>query len=736
VIVSRRAFVAGIGAATVGLALGFDRAARADGAKNRFAPNALVQIGDDGVVTIACHRSEMGQGVRSTLPVVIADELGADLAKIVVVQGDGDARFPDQDTDGSSSIRMQLDEVRRLAAAAREMLVAAAARRWRVPAARLVAKDGEVRDAVGNRAIGFGELAAEASKLKVPKSPKLRPIAELAHVGRELPDRDAFDQATGAAVYGADVRLPGMLYAVIARPPALYDRVARFESVKVPGVLGAFELEQPVEVRKGWAKIGFANLGGVAVVATNTWAALKGRRELNVEWKSGRNADHDSAAYTEQLLAAVRAPGEVVRAVGDADAALAKAATKIEAEYVVPYLAHAAMEPPAAVARVNGDRIEVWACTQSPANVQQAVSRALGVKPERVTVHVTLLGGGFGRKSFPDFAVEAALLARITTRPVRVQWTREDDLQHGTFHATCAQALAAGLDERGDVVAWRHRLAFPSINATFEDKERPAESELGMGITDLPLAAPNVSVQTGAVTSHVRVGWLRSVCNINHAFAVQSFVDELAHAAKRDPRDMLLAVLGPPRVLTAAGQGVKQLWNYGHELATHPLDVARLHRVIAKATELAEWDRARKAGRALGLAAHRSFGTYVAVVASVVKGPRGEVRVDEAWIACDAGFVVNPERVRYQMEGGFLWGMSNALHGAITTKRGAVEQTNFRDYRLARMPEAPRAIHVELLASAERAGGAGEPGVPPVAPAIANAAFALDGVRRRAWPLR
>jgi isoquinoline 1-oxidoreductase beta subunit len=428
----------------------------------------------------------------------------------------------------------------------------------------------------------------------------------------------------------------------------------------------------------------------------------------------------------------VRAPGEVARKIGDADAALAKAAKVIEAEYTVPQLAHAPMEPPAAVARWNGDRCEIWACTQSPQGVQDAVAGALGTKKENVTVHVTMLGGGFGRKSFSDFSVEAARLAREAGAPVRVQWTRTDDLQHSSYHAVSAQALAAGLDADGNVVAWRHRIAYPPIGSTFNaEATHPSKDELSLGVLDMPLAVPNISVETAAAPAHSRIGWLRSVTNIQQAFAQQSFIAELAHATKRDPRDMLVRVVGPARTLTAAGQGVKDLPNYGTPLDKQPIDVARLHRVIEKVTDMAGWGTS---GRALGLAAHRSFVSYVAIVAHVGKGPRGEPRVEEAWIAADCGLVVNPERVRYQMEGAFVFGLSNALHGAITYERGAVVQTNFRDYRLLRMPEAPRAIHVELIASDAPPGGAGEPGVPPVAPAVANAWFALTGVRLRTLP--
>jgi isoquinoline 1-oxidoreductase subunit beta len=678
-------------------------------------------------VRIVNHPSEVGQGVRSTLPVLIADELGANVDTIEIVQGDGDARYGDQDTDGSSSIRVPYQAMRELAAAAREMLTTAASQKWHVPASRLVARDGAIHD--GARSIGFGELVVAAAKLPVPKHPKLRPAKELQHVGKELPLRDASMYVTGTARYAADVALPGMLIAVVARPPVLFGKLGKLEAAKalaVPGVRKVVELPAPS------SPIQMQALGGVAVIADHTWAAMRGRAALDVVWEPGANGAYDSSAYREQLLAAVRAPGEPVRTVGDAEAALAKAARTVEAEYVVPHLAHAAMEPPAAVARWDGNRCEVWACTQDPQGMQEAIGAAVGIDKHDVTVHVTLLGGGFGRKSFPDFAIEAARLAREAGKPVRVQWTRDDDLRHSSYHTHSAQALAAGLDDEGHVVAWRHRIAYPTISSTFKaGADRPSTGELGQGVLDLPLAVPNVSVQTGAAPAHNRIGWLRSVCNIQQAFAVQSFVDELAHATQRDPRDMLLQVLGPARKLTAAEQGLKELPNYSMPLAQHPNDVGRLHRVIEKATEMAGWG---KGGRALGLAAHRSFVAYVAVVAQVGKGKRGEPHVEEAWIAADVGLAVNPERVRYQMEGAFVFALSNALHGAITYERGAVVQNNFRDYRLLRMPEAPRAIHVELIASEAPPGGAGEPGVPPVAPAVANAWFALTGTRVRTLP--
>ncbi len=727
--ISRRGFLGGV-SASVGAALLLrwtPSGAEAIAAAPAFAPNPFIAIYTNGLVRIVTHRSEMGQGVRSTLPILVADELGANVDTIEIVQGDGDEKYGDQNTDGSSSLRVPYQQLRELAAAAREMLTAAAAQQWGVPAARLVARDGAIHD--GKRALGFGELAAAAAKLPVPKHPKPRPNKELAHVGKDLPLRDAAMYTNGTAQYAADVKLADMLTAVVARPPVLFGKVGKLDAARALAVPG---VRKVVELPAAKAPVQTQALGGVAVIADHTWAALRGRAALDVAWDSGANGAYDSAAYRDELLAAVRAPGEVVRTVGDADAALAKAAKVVEAEYVVPHLAHSTMEPPAAVARWAGDRCEVWACTQDPQGIQEAIGTTFGIPKRQVTVHVTLLGGGFGRKSFPDFSIEAARLAREAGKPVRVQWTREDDLRHSSYHTHSAQALAAGLDADGKLVAWRHRIAYPSISSTFTEKAvRPSHGELGQGVLDLPLAIANVSVQTGAALAHNRIGWLRSVCNIQQAFAVQSFIAELAHATKRDPRDMLLAVLGPARKLTAAEAGVKELPNYGQPLDRHPIDVGRLHRVIERASELAGWGQG---GRALGLAAHRSFNTYVAVVAQVGKGKRGEPHVEEAWIACDAGFAINPERVRYQMEGAFVFALSNALHGAITYERGAVVQKNFRDYRLLRMPEAPRAIHVELIASEAPPGGAGEPGVPPVAPAVANAWFALTGTRVRAVP--
>lgn len=726
--VTRRGFVVGVGVGA-GLVLCRIPLARAASGSAVWHPNPFIQITSDGAVSIWCHRSEMGQGIRSSLPVLIADELGVDPAKVTIVQADGDEAYGDQDTDGSSSIRGPFEEVRKAAATARAMLVAAAAKHWHVSEAKLTVHDGAVFD--GKRSLPFGDLVAAASALPVPKKVTLRPTKDLPHVGKELPQRDAPAIVDGTAKFAADVRLPDMLTAVIARPPVLFGKPAKVDRTRAMAVAG---VRAVVELPAPKPPINMQALGGVAVIADHTWAAIRGRAALEVTWDNGPHASHDSAAYSDELRAAVRAPGTQVRKVGDAEAALAKAAQKVEAEYTGAYLAHAPMEPPAAVARVENGKAEVWACTQSPVGMRDQIAESLGIAKTDVTVHVTLLGGGFGRKSFPDFAVEAALLSREAKAPVRVQWTREDDLKHSSYHTQSVQALAAGLDDKGKVIAWRHRVAYPSISSTFNpEADAPSGSEVGMGVTDLPLAVPNISVETGKAPAHMRIGWLRSVCNIQQAFATYSFIDEVAHAAKRDPRDMLVELAGPARVLTAEGQGIKKLdSNYGNPLDKTPHDVARLHRVIDKVSDMAKWSS--RGSRALGIAAHSSFASWVAVVAEVSRGKRGELVVNEAWIAADCGLVVNPDRVRFQMEGAFVFALSNALHGAITVENGAVVQRNFRDYRLLRMPEAPRAIHVELIASDGYPGGAGEPGVPPVAPAVANAWFALTGTRLRAMP--
>jgi isoquinoline 1-oxidoreductase subunit beta len=521
-------------------------------------PNVFIHVGPDGTVTLVCHRSEMGQGIRSSLPVLIADELGADMAHVTIVQGDGDKAYGDQNTDGSNSIRGIYEDMRRVGATARVMLIAAAAQRWDVRAEDCLALNHTVTHRTTGRTFGFGELAAAAGKLKVPpaKAVVLRPVSELPHLGKPLPLLGAPAYVSGKAVYGADIRLPGMLTAVIARPPAVGGKVARFDGTRALAVPGVRKL---IEVPAPKPPYGFQPWGGVAVVADNTWAAMRGRAALDVTWDEGPNAGYDSDHYRQVLAKAVSVGGRVARKVGDTESALKGAARIVEAEYHVPHLPHMQMEPVVAVARVDGDRCEVWAPTQNPQAAQTEVARVLGTTPEKVRVHVTFLGGGFGRKSKADFCSEAAFLSRRLGGPVRVQFTREDDVRHDYVNAVSANRLTAGLDANGRVVAWRHRTAFPSISSTFGGKATPGNDDLQQGVLDLALAVPNVTAEIGEAEAHTRIGWLRSVYNIFQGFAIGSFVDEIANAKGADPRDVWLDIIGPPRKMSLSDLGIERV---------------------------------------------------------------------------------------------------------------------------------------------------------------------------------
>ncbi len=733
---TRRTFLAGLGA---GLVVGvLPRPARAkaparDAKPAGLTPNVLVHIALDGTTTIVCHRSEMGQGIRSSLPVLIGDEIGADPARVVVQQADGDTKYPDQDTDGSSSIRAQYDELRRAGAAARMMLVAAAARRWRVNPKSCTTANHQVIHRPTKRTLAFADLVALASRLPIPKRIVLRPVAELTHVtDPDLPLLDGRAMVTGTARFGADVRLPGMVVAVIARPPVVGGRVARYDAKRalaIPGVKRVIEMPVPTPP---WV---FQPWGGIAVVADTTWAAMRGRAALDITWDPGPNGSFSSKAFRDELLASVRAPGTTCRDVGDVDRAFASARHTVEAEYLVPHLSHMQMEPLVAVARVADGQCEVWAPTQNPAGNREDIAKFLGLSIDKVTVHVTLLGGGFGRKSKSDFELEAAFIAsKLDGVPVRVQWTREDDVKHGYYNACSAQRLRAALDSKGAVTAWHHRTAFTPIAGTFNASvDTPTIRELQQGVTDLALAVPNVRAEACKAPLHTRVGWYRSVYNIFHAFAIGSFVDEIAHARDADPRDTWFDVIGPARTMSLADLGVATLPNYGEPLADYPVDAGRLRNVIARVTDLANWSN--RDGRALGLAAHRSFVSYTAVVISVVDDPVHELRIDDAWISMDPGTVVNRDRVHAQMEGAVVMGISNALYGGVTMTAGATDQTNFRDARVARIGDVPYRIHTDLVASTALPAGVGEPGVPPVSAALANAIFALTRRRLREIPL-
>jgi isoquinoline 1-oxidoreductase beta subunit len=739
---ARRRFLQMLGAGSLVIVVGPMGARRLgiaeaqDGAE-AWWPHVYVSVGDDGLVTIMCHRSEMGQGIRTTMPMIIADEMEADWAQCRVEQADGDeARYGSQNTDGSTSIRDFLTKYREAGATVRALLEDAAARQWGVSAADVKAQQHQVVHGATGRALAFGALVAAARTLPMPGPERVRikQPGERRWQGKGMPSIDLVPMTTGTARFGADVVLPGMLTAVIARPPVWGGTVAHLDdraALAVPGV------ERVVRVPAAAMPGGFQPLGGVAVVARNTWAAIRGRAALAITWNHGPNAGYESAAYKASLQDAVRRPGRAGRTNGDAAQALARAGRRIVGEYYVPTLSHAQMEPVAAVARVVGDTVEAWAPTQSPQDARRTVAGYLGLDLERVTVHVTLLGGAFGRKSKPDFICEAAWLAREVGAPVRVQWTREDDLRHGYYHSVAAHRLEAGLDARGAVTAWLHRAAYPAIAATFAPGVTGAEpDELTNGASDIPFDVADMRVEICPATAHSRIGWYRSVNAVHHGFAIGSFVDELAHAAGQDPAAFLLALIGRDRQVDLSANGlVAPASNYGATWADHPMDAGRARRVVELAAEKSGWGAPLPRGRGRGIAVHRSFLSYVAVVAEVEVLSDGTVLVPRATMAVDAGFVANPDRARSNMAGALIMAMSNTLYSEITFAEGAAVQGNYHDYRVTRMRAAPREVDVHLVESEGRPGGIGEPGVPPAGAAVANAIFAATGVRVRELPV-
>jgi len=749
--ISRRAFLGLMGAAGLVLVVGCERRAApaAAGAQKYGAdsmphgwvddPLVFVSIAPDGTVTVVCHRQEMGQGVRTSLPMVLADELDADWQRVRVRQATADeARFGNQDTDGSRSMRHFYIPMRRCGAAARRMLEQAAAASWGVPVDEVEAVNHEVAHRATNRRIGYGELAEAASRLSVPprESLRLKSPEQFRYIGRgEVKLVDGPDIVTGRAAYGIDTVLDGMLCAVVARPPVYGGKVASYDAqaaLKVPGVVKVVEIAGTPPPSEFWP------LGGIGVIAQNTWAAIQGRNALKITWDDGPNAAYDSIAYRTAMEQAARAAGELVRNQGNVATALQGAARRIEAEYYIPHMAQAPMEPMAATVRIVEGRCEVWTATQAPQATRQHVAQRLKLPLENVTVNVTLLGGGFGRKSKPDYVVEAALLSQaINGAPVKVTWTREDDIQHGYYHTVSVERLEAGLDGDGKPVAWLHRSVAPSISSTFgPDAQHESPPERGMGLANVPFIIPNLRIENPAAQAHARIGWYRSVSNIPHAFAIQSFVAELAAAAGRDPKDYLLELIGPDRRIDP--RTMSDNWNYTESPELYPFDTGRLRRVIESAALQAGWGRQLPAGQGLGIAAHYSFVTYVAAVVQVAVNEKGELSIPLIDIALDSGAQVNPERVRAQVEGACVMGAGNALLSAISFKAGRVEQSNFNDYQVARINEAPHDIRVHLIGSDFDAplGGVGEPGVPPIAPALANAIFAATGRRIRSLPIR
>jgi isoquinoline 1-oxidoreductase beta subunit len=742
--VSRRGFlkgIAGTGALVLAArygALAMDVTAgdgQTDVDRAPFHPNLFLGIETDGTVHIVAHRSEMGTAIRTSLPMVVAEELDADWKRVIIDQAIGDPRYGDQNTDGSHSIRSFFDTMRECGASARWMLVQAAAQQWNVPASECTTEPHTVVHAKSGRKSGYGQLVAAAAKLDVPKTDQLqlKKRADWRYIGKGMTTVDLEKLCTGKAIYGMDAHLDGMVYASIERPPVFGGKVKSYDdqdALKVAGV----QKTLPIDPFKPPA--GFQPLGGVAVFADNTWAAFQGRKKLKITWDNGANETYDSVAYKKELQNTAHKPAKVVRSVGDANSALAAASASnvFEADYYVPLLAHATMEPMVALAEFKDGKVTAWAPTQNPQAVQAIVSSELGIPKENVICNVTLLGGGFGRKSKPDYVAEAAVLSKKVGRPVKVVWTREDDIKFDYYNAVAGMYFKAALDDKGKPTAWLQRSVFPPISSIFDVNAVYGDPpHLQQGWTDLPYDLPNISIENGPAKAHVRIGWLRSVANIYHGFGIQCFTDELAHRAKRDPLEYLLDLIGQPRTIDFTGVDYP---NYGADYKTFPWETARLRHVTELVAEKSGWAKKKSVkGHGYGIAAHKSFLTYVATVVEVEVDNHGQIHIPRVDTALDAGLVVNPEVTRAQFEGAAVFGTSIVRSGEITAKNGAIQQSNFNDYPVARISEAPRQTNVYIVDSAAPPAGVGEPGVPPFVAALCNAIYAATAKRVRDLPL-
>ena len=714
----RRAFIRVSGSAAGALVVGVAFARELEALSENAAPaamNPFVEIDANGVVTIYAKNPEIGSGMKTSLPMIVAEELDVDWANVRVVQADLGAQYGAQFTGGSTGIWENWMPLRRAGATARHVLIAAAAARWAVDPSTCATSRGSVIHSTTNRRLSYGELAADAAKLTPSENVPLKSPETFRVVGQRVRTTDAQDIVTGRAKYGLDFSVPDMLVACVARPP-FGSRVASVDdsaALAVPGV------RRVVRMRHDGAPL--ARLEGVAVLADSTWAAMKGRNALRVRWEQVPNEGTDSATLAAAFTSALSRPGTTLHSVGDFDAALQSASSTVAATYEFPYLAHASMEPLHYLADVRADRAELWGSTQVPGNCAARVAEITKLPRNAITVHLPRSGGGFGRRLMDDYAAEAAYLSFAVKRPVKVVWTREDDFRHDFYRPAGHQRLQAGLSADGKVVAWRQHIANTSRYDFAKNGRPPVESE--MYPEDFPVGGvANLRYEYTLVPSGIPAGAWRSTLHSANAFAVECFVDEVARTARRDPVELRLELLGEPRRLPYRQHGGPVF------------DTGRLAAVIRLAAERSGWPRASASNRALGFAAHFTFGSYAAEVAEV-SVESGRIRVHRVVAAVDCGTVVNLAGAEAQVVGGVVDGLSAALHGEVIVRDGVAAPTGFGDYRLLRIDEAPR-VEVHFVPSTESPKGLGEPPVPPVAPAVANALFALTGKRLRRLPLQ
>jgi len=699
---SRREFVAAGMAAGAGLVIGFYLPHGNSSGKDTFAPNAYLRITPDGKITIVVARSEMGQGVRTSLPMILAEELEADWKQITIEQAGASTLYGDQTTGGSASVRTTWDPMRKAGAAAREMLISAAALEWGVPRSGCKAQSSAVVHAASSRRLTYGQLASKASAQPIPTDVPLKQAKDYEIVGKPVPRLDTPSKIDGTAEFGIDFRLPGMKYAVLARCPVIGGKVASFddkESKKISGV----------------GFVGKISDSAVAVVADSVWSAMEGRRVLNVQWDDGPNKELTSAAIFDSLKKSASNKAVTLYSTGDVSRASGR---RVEAEYQLPLMAHAAMEPGNCTAHFRESNCELWAPTQVPQDVRDAVAQALGLDPDQVKVNVTLMGGGFGRRLEHDYGVEAALVSKAANTPAKVLWTREDDMRNSTYRPASYHQLSAVLDGQGWPVAFSHRIVAPSISG---QKGSPTPNGVDPDLPDeaaLIYSFPAATVEYVMTETPVPLGWMRSVYALQAGFASESFIDELAAAAKKDPLEYRLHLL-------SKDEDIKYFDTVWH--------TARMRGVLQLAAEKAGWGKPLSAGHYQGVACFGCFSTYMAEVVEISM-ENDQPRVHRVVAAMDCGQVVNPNILEQQIKGGVIYALTNALRAQITIKKGRVVQGNFDDYAPIRMNEAP-VIEAYSVPSTEAPTGAGEPPVPPLAPALCNAIFAATKKRIRALPI-
>jgi isoquinoline 1-oxidoreductase subunit beta len=684
--------------------------------------NAWVRIARDNRVTLILGKSEMGQGIMTALPMILAEELYLDWKNVRIEQAPTNPNIYDHGTGGSGSISGSWLPLRRAGAAAREMLVSAAAARWNVNPNTCVAKDGGVLHGARKNFLTYGELVEDAAKLPIPdfNTVPLKNSDDFTIVGHDTRRFEAHGKATGTAKFGIDSRMTGMQYAVIARCPVFGGKLKSFDAAKAKAVPGVKEVIAIDPVGPG-----AFTAGGVAVLADNSWAAMQGRKALQTSWDEGPAASESTDSLRKQFLDNAAKPGKVVRNDGDAEAALSAAAKKIEATYEFPFAAHATMEPMNCTVHIRPDGAEAWIPTQAPQWAQEIIAKVSGLAPDKVIVHTTLMGGGFGRRYQADFVMEAAQVAKASGKPVMVLWTRDDDMQHGFYRPASYHRFTGALDEKGNLAAWKHFQTSTSIEAMWNPKgEEAAEKSEFATAAFIPYQTPNYRIEYTLAKSSVPRAWWRSVEHSTSGFVVESFVDELANAAGADPLEFRLRLIGEDRKVpdfTDPKQG-------------RPLDTARLKGVLRLAGEKADWGKPLPNGVFRGIAGYYSFESYTAAVVEASVN-NGVVKVRRIVYAVDCGRPINPEGVRAQVESAAIYGLSATLHDAITIKGGRVEQTNFHDYQMPRMSETPK-TEVHVVMSKEEPTGIGEPGLPVIAPALCNAIYAATKKRIRRLPIR